>query len=228
MRDSPPFDTFALAASVSDLDREPDAREHADLVEFRMDLASEPLTALRAYDGDLPVLATNRVEREGGEAVADESRLDDLVRATRERAVVAVDVELSAVETGDGERVLSAAEEAGADTIVSVHDFERTPSREQLRKSLAAAADHGTVGKVAVTAADAEDVLDLLAATRERTRAGDRLATMAMGEPGRHSRAVAPLYGSRIGYAPLDTAEATAPGQFDVATLARVVETLRG
>ena len=122
----------------------------------------------------------------------------------------------------------SAAEEAGADTIVSVHDFERTPSREQLRESLAAAADHGTVGKVAVTAADAEDVLDLLAATRERTRAGDRLATMAMGEPGRHSRAVAPLYGSRIGYAPLDTAEATAPGQFDVATLARVVETLRG
>ena len=69
-------------------------------------------------------------------------------------------------------------------------------------------------------------MLDLLAVTRTATREGRRVATMAMGEPGRHSRAVAPLYGSRVGYAPVDPAEATAPGQYDLATLAGLVERL--
>jgi 3-dehydroquinate dehydratase-1 len=53
------------------------------------------------------------------------------------------------------------------------------------------------------------------------------VATMAMGEAGRHSRAVAPLYGSRIGYAPVDPADATAPGQYDLETLRGLVETLQ-
>jgi 3-dehydroquinate dehydratase-1 len=47
-----------------------------------------------------------------------------------------------------------------------------------------------------------------------------------MGEPGRHTRAIAPVYGSRIGYAPLDPADATAPGQFDLATLADLLDAL--
>jgi 3-dehydroquinate dehydratase-1 len=49
---------------------------------------------------------------------------------------------------------------------------------------------------------------------------------MSMGEVGRHSRAVAPVYGSKIGYAPVDPADATAPGQYDLATLRRLVTTL--
>jgi len=49
---------------------------------------------------------------------------------------------------------------------------------------------------------------------------------MAMGEAGRHTRAVAPLYGSRIGYAPVDPDAATAPGQYDLATLAGLVDRL--
>jgi 3-dehydroquinate dehydratase-1 len=48
-----------------------------------------------------------------------------------------------------------------------------------------------------------------------------------MGAAGRHSRAVAPLYGSRIGYAPVDPADATAPGQYDLATLRSLVTQLR-
>jgi 3-dehydroquinate dehydratase-1 len=51
---------------------------------------------------------------------------------------------------------------------------------------------------------------------------------MAMGEAGRHTRAVAPLYGSKIGYAPVDPAEATAPGQYDLATLSTLIERLGG
>ncbi|MFC6725501.1 type I 3-dehydroquinate dehydratase, partial [Halobium palmae] len=49
---------------------------------------------------------------------------------------------------------------------------------------------------------------------------------MAMGQPGRHTRAVAPVYGSRIGYAPVDPADATAPGQFDLGTLRTLIDLL--
>ncbi|QSG10929.1 3-dehydroquinate dehydratase [Halapricum desulfuricans] len=222
------FDSFVLAASTADLGDEPDAKEHADCIEFRMDLAESPLAALESYDGELPVLATNRADWEGGEATDDGRRLDELERAAERDAVGAIDLELETMRSGDGERVAEHAREHGADVVVSSHDFEGTPGMTDLQETLRAACTYGDVGKLAVTARARADVLDLLVATRAATAEGDRVATIAMGEPGRHSRAVAPLYGSRIGYAPVDPAEATAPGQYDLATLRELIETLAG
>ena len=220
------FDEFTLAASTADLSEEPDARPHADCVEFRMDLADEPLDALDAYDGDLPLLVTNRAEWEGGEA-GDEGRIDALLTALEHDAVAAVDVELESVAHGEGGEVVAAARAAGVQTVISVHDFEATPPETELSRLLERAADVGDVAKVAVTATDRADTLALLSATRTATADGLRVATMAMGEVGRHTRAVAPVYGSRIGYAPVDPARATAPGQYDLATLAELVESLQ-
>jgi 3-dehydroquinate dehydratase-1 len=53
------------------------------------------------------------------------------------------------------------------------------------------------------------------------------VATMGMGELGRHTRAVAPLYGSTLGYAPVDPEEATAPGQYSAAALRDLLAELR-
>jgi len=221
------FDSFVLAASTADLSEEPAAREHADAVEFRMDLATDPLAALDDYDGELPVLATNRAAWEGGEAAADDAdRLDALAAAAERDAVAAVDVELASLREDAGRQAAARARDAGVTVVASVHDFDRTPPKAWLRETLREAATRGDVGKLAVTAADERDVLDLLAATRAATSWGDRVATMAMGEPGRHSRAVAPLYGSKIGYAPVDPENATAPGQYDLATLRRLVADL--
>jgi len=221
------FGSFVLAAATDTLADEPAARDRADAVEFRMDLASDPLGRLDDYGGTLPVIATNRPTWEGGEAADGPERLDALCRAAASDAVGAVDVELGTVTDGDGERVATRARECGTAVIVSVHDFEATPDRDRMRDLLAAAGDRGDVAKLAVTAGGSDDVLDLLAATRATTAAGETVATMAMGEAGRHSRAVAPLYGSRIGYAPVDPADATAPGQYDLATLADLVDLLR-
>ncbi|MFB6083119.1 MAG: type I 3-dehydroquinate dehydratase [Halorientalis sp.] len=221
------FESFVLAASTADLGDEPAAREDADAVEFRMDLADDPLAALADYDGALPLIATNRADFEGGGAADDAARLDALRTAAEHSAVEAVDVELRTAAEGDGERVIDHAREHGASVIVSTHDFATTPEPPKLRRLLDRACEYGDVGKLAVTARSPDDVLELLAATRASVAGGDRVATMAMGEPGRHSRAVAPLYGSRIGYAPVDPADATAPGQYDLATLRRLVTELR-
>jgi 3-dehydroquinate dehydratase-1 len=235
------FGSFVLAASTADLDDEPAAREHADAVEFRLDLAADPLDQLRDYGGDLPLLVTDRVAWEGGESPDTADRLDRLAAAVERAAVGAVDLELAALtgeEGGEGQvsagtddptdatRVREHAVDHGVAVVASVHDFEGTPDREQLDRLLARACEHGDVGKLAVTAGSPDDVLAVLGVTRAAAREGQRVATMAMGEAGRHSRAVAPLYGSRIGYAPVDPAEATAPGQYDLGTLARLVADL--
>ncbi|PSP86853.1 type I 3-dehydroquinate dehydratase [Halobacteriales archaeon QS_4_66_20] len=220
------FEEFVLAAVTADLSVEPAAREHADAVEFRLDLADDGRARLDAYDGDLPLLVTNRVEWEGGEAADEPARIEALERAVEHPAVEAVDVELAAVRTGDY-ALLEHARTHDVAVVVSVHDFEETPERGTLSALLTEAAELGDVGKLAVTAETRGDVLALLSATHEATAAGERVATMAMGEAGRHSRAVAPLYGSRIGYAPIDPGDATAPGQYDLATLRRLIDQLQ-
>jgi 3-dehydroquinate dehydratase-1 len=221
------FESFVLAASTADLAEESAARPHADAVEFRMDLADDPLETLAAYDGTLPLIATNRAEWEGGDAVDDEARLDALRAAAEHDAVGAIDVELETVIDGDGTSVIEHAHAEQTRVIVSTHDFEKTPEAPKLRQLLDRACEHGDVGKLAVTAETKDDVLELLAATRASAVGGDPVATMAMGEPGRHSRAVSPLYGSRIGYAPVDPENATAPGQYDLETLRRLVTDLQ-
>jgi len=220
------FESFVLAASTGDLSDEPVARDHADALEFRMDLADDPLDALRGYDGDLPIIATNRAASEGGDA-DERGRLDALETAATIDAVEAIDVELASVTDGSGESTIDAARRHRVGTIASVHDFNGTPPASELRQLGNLAGDVGDVAKIAVTAHDVGDVLRLLSVTRGLTTDGYRVATMAMGEPGRHSRVIAPLYGSRIGYAPIREEEATAPGQFDLATFRDVFERIR-
>ena len=227
------FDSFVLAAATDSLAVEPAAREHADAVEFRLDLAADPWSSLAAYDGELPLIVTNRAAWEGGEATDEEARLALLTDAVSEPAVAAVDLELRALEGSEpaadpeaAQAVRNAAREAGVTVIASVHDFAATPPTASLSALLERGAAAGDVAKLAVTAHDREDALAVLRATHEATAAGRRVATMAMGEAGRHTRAVAPVYGSKIGYAPVAASEATAPGQYALAELRELVSRL--
>ncbi|WP_152040636.1 type I 3-dehydroquinate dehydratase [Salinigranum salinum] len=229
------FDSFVLCAATGSLaDATTDAaRAHADAVEFRMDLADDPLGALEEYahesgdDPPLPVVATYRPTWEGGSFAGDESdRLDALVAAADHDAVGAVDVELETLRTERGRNVASDVRDRDAAVVASSHDFEGTPAASELRRLLHEAATAGDVGKLAVTADSRADALRLLEATHAATTWGARVATMAMGEAGSHTRAVAPVYGSCVGYAPVDPAEATAPGQYDLATLATLIDEL--
>jgi len=228
------FDSFVLAAATDDLAAEPAAREDADAVEFRLDLATDPLDQLAAYDGELPLIVTNRAAWEGGEADNETRRLDTLESALDHEAVAAVDLEcgaldgsVAAADTDRAHELRETARGAGIAVIASVHDFESTPSVDGLVDLLKTASDEGDVGKLAVTAVDRSDALAVLSATHRVVEAGRTVATMAMGAAGQHTRAVAPLYGSKIGYAPVDPEGATAPGQYDLATLRRLVDELQ-
>jgi 3-dehydroquinate dehydratase I len=223
------FDSFVLTAATADLAdaADPVAREHADAVEFRMDLTDEPLAALEAYDDDLPILATNRPAWEGGEWKGDDDdRLEMLAETTMFDAVKAIDVELESILADDADDVLEVARERDVAVVASAHNFDGTPSRGEMVSTLTEAGKYADVAKLAVTAESKADTIALLSATEQLTHHGDQVATMAMGAVGSHTRAVAPVYGSKIGYAPIDPDEATAPGQYDLATLAELVAAL--
>ncbi|ELY93227.1 3-dehydroquinate dehydratase [Natrialba chahannaoensis JCM 10990] len=228
------FESFTLAASTADLSEEPAARDHADVIEFRMDLATEPVAALESYDSTygetadaLPVLATNRADWEGGEAADDEVRLRALGEVAKLDAVQAIDIELASLRDGTATALSKTAGEHDVTVVASAHDFEETPSVAAMSETLTDACRYGDVGKLAVTAMNRSDALALLTVTHQLAQEGEyTIATMAMGAAGSHTRAVAPVYGSRIGYAPVDPAKATAPGQYDLETLSRLVTQL--
>src|SRR5699024_7296371 len=124
------FETCVLAAATADLDDEPAAREYADAIEFRLDLTPRPLDSIADYDGDLPVIATNRLAAEGGNA-DDENRLGVLSRAVEHANVEAVDIELAAVE--EATDFIEYARENDVKVIVSSHNFAGTPFQKAMR-----------------------------------------------------------------------------------------------
>lgn len=218
-------DGFVLAATTNDLTQEPMVREVADVLEFRMDKAEEPITQLSAYDGDLPIIATNRGQWFGGQA-PDTGRLDRLFAASEYDSVEMVDIEL---ETARGSGwVIPEFRENDVDIIISFHAFEDTPGSETLDAIFTQCAQYGDIAKVATFAETNGDALRMLSAVHKATKEGKRVAGISMGKVGSHTRVIAPLYGSKLGYAPLesDTSE-YAPGQIPIHKLSRMIETFK-
>lgn len=211
----------------------------ADVVELRLDhltgaaddtgVVSAAVTAARgALPDDVPLLATFRSAREGGVQPAGDDAYAAVVAAVAAGAGTpdgadAVDVELAAPGAAD---LVAHARAAGLAVVVSHHDFAATPPADALldvlRRQRAVGAD---VCKVAVMPHDPDDVLALLAATREFARGADRpVVTVAMGRLGLVTRLAGGVFGSAMTFASVGTA--SAPGQVDAAVLREVLPLL--
>ncbi|WP_049954554.1 type I 3-dehydroquinate dehydratase [Halostagnicola larsenii] len=215
---------FALAATTNDLTRESEARGAADCIEFRMDKAEDPLAQLENYDGELPIIATNRSQWFGGNAI-DHGRLDRLMEAARSESVEMVDIEL---ETARGkEWVLEEFRETDIELIISFHEFEETPDQTTLDAIIEECAQYGDIAKVATFANDRTDTLRMLRAINSATEDGIQIAGISMGEIGSHVRVLGPLYGSKLGYAPLETDTSEyAPGQISLQRVRSLIDAI--
>ncbi|HIJ12212.1 MAG TPA: type I 3-dehydroquinate dehydratase [Halobacteriales archaeon] len=220
------FSTFVLAASMTSLDNLPTSVNQADAIEFRMDLSLDPLAELSQYSLDIPIIATNRVAHEGGNYPENDSRIDLLCAAMSNPSVKAIDVEFSSITSGHGQRAIDHARKHDISTIISTHNFNSTPSLLELESILTESTKIGDVGKLSVTAESPSDITNLLVATWNQTQSGNLVATMSMGTLGSHSRVIAPFYGSKIGYAPLDLNTTTAPGQYSLESLRNLIKSL--
>lgn len=190
----------------------------ADLLEIRIDLLDIDAnqTVREARKLGLPLIITNRMKQEGGSwSGSEDERVQKLISLLP--LVDAVDMELCAEKR---DTVVKEAKDKGKTVIISMHDFQRTPEKEVMREIIHESFEAGAdIAKLAVTPNSLEDVLRLLEVT---LHADGAVCTIAMGDIGKHSRFIAPIYGSVMTYGYVD--KPTAHGQLRVDELKHVLK----
>lgn len=192
----------------------------ADILEIRIDLIDVDALQLlsEVKKSGLPVIITNRMKQEGGAWTGSEyDRIRTLISLLP--LADAVDIELNA-ENRDS--VVEKAKKTGKTVIISTHDFKTTPDFDVMMGIFAGSFDAGAdIAKLSVMPGSFEDVLRLLDVT---LHAKGAVCTIAMGEIGRHSRVIAPVYGSVLTYGYID--RPVAPGQLRVDELKYILKLL--
>jgi 3-dehydroquinate dehydratase I len=219
-----PFETSKKAAKMG-----------ADILELRLDLLAirdpekaEELIGKIKFETGLPVLITNRSSIEGGKWEGNEAErirlLTDLL--SLKDGPEAIDIELSA-DKEERDRAVKMAKVHGKTVIISFHDFLKTPSIEEMETIFEAAFLAGAdIAKIAVMPHSRRNVLDLLGLSLDAAEAGRAVCTISMGNTGKHTRVIAPFYGSVLTYASVDDTISAAPGQLPVNEVKKIMELL--
>lgn len=197
--------------------------EHVDVIEK----VKEAVFEIRAILADIPLIFTFRSAKEGGERECNPSFYFELNKSIAETSQVdLIDIELFNDES-DIKKLINAAHTYNVFVILSNHDFERTPSKEEMVSRLRKAQElGGDLPKLAVMPTSAADVLTLLDATNTMNeKYADRpFITMSMGGKGVISRLAGEIFGSALTFGAAN--KASAPGQVDVTELRRIVNLL--
>ncbi|MBJ7571181.1 type I 3-dehydroquinate dehydratase [Bacillus halotolerans] len=207
-----------------------------DIVEWRVDVFEKAddseavikmISKLRESLRDKLFLFTFRSHKEGGSKEMDvRSYIALLETAIRTKDIDFIDIELFSGEA-NVEALVSLAGENGVYVIMSNHDFQKTPAKDEIISRLRKMQELGAhIPKIAVMPKDAGDLLTLLDATYTmKTKYADRpMITMSMAGTGLVSRLSGEVFGSACTFGAGE--EASAPGQIPVSELRNVLEVL--
>ena len=208
-----------------------------DLLEWRVDFftAIDNTTAvlalasaIRAAAASTPVLFTRRSTKEGGEPIplSEEQVVALMTAICASGKVDLVDFEMNNAPAPLA-RVRAAAHDHGLQLLLSFHNFQSTPSKEELCERFAQAQTLGAdIAKIAVMPQRLEDVLAVLAATLESSQKLDiPVASMSMGGYGALTRLIGGIFGSAMSFAV--GAAASAPGQVPIEDMNTVLAILQ-
>jgi 3-dehydroquinate dehydratase-1 len=195
-----------------------------DLIEVRLDwLKSINGLADLASHGKTPKIATNRLTNCRGKFTGTETEQKQILLNAAKSGFEYVDIELSASNLREFTTEIS---EYGAKLIVSFHDFahslELAELNTVLEKEIACGAD---VCKIVTTARRIEDNLTLLNFTSVACKRAN-VVCFAMGDLGKVSRLLSPLFGCVFTFAALERGSETAPGQMTVQEMKNAYELL--
>lgn len=182
----------------------------ADILEFRIDALKEPNFKDIKYaieEINFPIIATNRIESECGFFKgSEEQRIDLLYKCTD--LVDYIDIELQS-----NDKDIEKIHETGIKTIVSYHDFEKTPEIDEITYIVKKELELGDIAKVAFMPQDLEDTLKILAIL---SHCKNTIA-ISMSDLGSYTRVMASKFNSPITFA--TGRDVTAPGQIDIETM---------
>ena len=184
---------------------------HADLIEVRLDRLKDCLENHRgladlAAHGKTPKIATDKASR------AETEHRQMLLNAAKSDFEY-VDAELSTPQLENLTRELKAL---GAKPIVSFHKFDGSSSLSELGSVLERESSSGAeVCKIVTTAKQMEDNLTTLNFTSTAS-SKTKLVCFCMGELGKVSRLLSPLFGGFFTFASLERGNETASGQMTI------------
>jgi 3-dehydroquinate dehydratase type I len=189
-------------------------KAQADLIEVRLDCleASRNLSDL-VKSTKIPLIATNKLLSEKGNFAGTETERQQTLFNAAKNDFEYVDVDLSSPkhkETIDKLKLL------GAKPIVSYHKFDGALSVSEMEKVLEQEIASGaSVCKIITTAKQIEDnltALNFVSTMSSKTK----LVCFCMGELGKVSRLLSPMFGAFFTFASLQQGNETAVGQMTI------------
>ena len=200
----------------------------ADLLEIRLDFLKErisiselkELSRLKSTSG-LPLMLTIRPSWEGGNFNDDEERRTSLLDEGIKLNFDYIDLELNMDETRRNQ-LISNARKKNVKTIVSYHDFKRTPPTKQILDKIEECINAGgDIAKVAYYNNSVEDALNVLKAGLEARERNHTFSVMGMGHFGQLTRILAHYIGCEIVYTAAESKKSSG-AQINTATLQEI------
>ena len=182
----------------------------ADVLEFRIDALDNPnFKDIQEIIEEInfPIIATNRISSEGGSFKgSEEERIDILLKCAP--LVDYVDIELQS-----DDKYIKQIHDTGVTTIVSYHDFHKTPEINEIMYIVEKEHKLGDIAKVAFMPNDLDDTLKILAILSHC----ENTIAISMSDLGSYTRVMASKFDSPITFAA--GTDVTAPGQIDIETM---------
>ncbi len=208
----------------------------ADLAEFRIDLLSfasdtKQVIALghelKKILGNKPLIATIRTKNEGGQLEISDADYGKTYQAYLKNPFMDwLDVEMFRDQKVVSE-IVQKAHQKKVLIVMSNHDFQKTPSQDEIEKRLLKQDQMGAdILKIAVMPKSKQDVFTLMNATLKVSQQTTKpLLTMSMGQLGTISRVATANMGGSYSFGMIG--QASAPGQIDVTKLKQILKTVQ-
>ncbi|SSQ06813.1 3-dehydroquinate dehydratase [Acinetobacter baumannii] len=208
----------------------------ADLAEFRIDLLSfasdtKQVIALghelKKILGNKSMIATIRTKNEGGQLEISDADYGKTYQAYLKNPFMDwLDVEMFRDQKVVSE-IVQKAHQKKVLVVMSNHDFQKTPSQDEIEKRLLKQDQMGAdVLKIAVMPKSKQDVFTLMNATLKVSQQTTKpLLTMSMGQLGTISRVATANMGGSYSFGMIG--QASAPGQIDVTKLKQILQTVQ-
>ncbi|CAA0834793.1 Bifunctional 3-dehydroquinate dehydratase/shikimate dehydrogenase- chloroplastic [Striga hermonthica] len=185
----------------------------ADIVEIRLDhlKSFNPRVDIEKLIKacPLPTLFTYRPIWEGGQYDGDENSRFNALKLAMELGADHIDIELKAAHEFNS--FLRGNKPEKCKVIVSSHNYDNTPSAEELGNLVARIQAAGAdIVKFATTATDITDVARVFQIT---VHSQIPIIAMVMGERGLISRILCPKFGGYLTFGTLEPGKVSAPGQ---------------
>jgi 3-dehydroquinate dehydratase type I len=189
-------------------------KEQADLVEVRLDCFEIPrnLSDL-AESTNLPLIATNKLQSEKGYFAGNENERQQTLLSAAENGFEYVDVDVSSPKSKE---TIDKIKQLGVKPIASYHKYDGALGVSGMEKILdEQIASGASVCKIVTTANQIEDNLPTLNFISWASGKA-KLVCFCMGEHGRISRLLSPLFGAYFTFASLEQGSETAAGQMSL------------